>query len=34
MAVLLSGGFTRVDSNIPNSEYDNLSVTLGISKQF
>jgi hypothetical protein len=34
MAILLSGGFTRVDSNIPNSEYDNLSVTLGISKQF
>ena len=34
MAILISGGFTRVDSNIPNSEYDNISVTLGISKQF
>ena len=34
MAILLSAGFTRVDSNIPNSEYDNISVTLGISKQF
>lgn len=34
MAILLSGGLTRVDSNIPNSEYDNISVTVGISKQF
>ena len=34
MAILLSAGFTRVDSNIPNSEYDNISVTLGLSKQF
>tara|TARA_B100001540_G_scaffold297524_1_gene300248 strand:- start:915 stop:2252 length:1338 start_codon:yes stop_codon:yes gene_type:complete len=34
MAILLSAGVTRVDSNIPNSEYDNISVTLGISKQF
>ena len=34
MAILLSAGFTRVDSNVPNSEYDNISVTLGISKQF
>ena len=34
MAILLSAGFTRVDSNLPNSEYDNISVTLGISKQF
>ena len=34
MAILLSAGLTRVDSNIPNSEYDNISVTVGISKQF
>ena len=34
MAVLISAGFTRVDSNIPNSEYDNMSLTIGISKQF
>ncbi|MDC1171669.1 tetratricopeptide repeat protein, partial [Alphaproteobacteria bacterium] len=34
MAILVSGGFTRVDSNIPNSEYDNISLTIGISKQF
>ncbi len=34
MAFMLSGGYTKVDSNIPNSEYDNLSLTLGISRQF
>ena len=34
MAILVSGGFTRVDSNIPNSEYVNISLTIGISKQF
>ena len=33
-AILISGGYTSVDSNVPNSEYDNLSVTLGLSKQF
>ena len=34
IAILISAGFTRVDSNIPNSEYDNISLTIGISKQF
>ena len=34
MALMLSGGYTKVDSNVPNSEYDNLSVTFGISRQF
>ena len=34
LAVLISAGFTYVDSNVPNSEYDNISLTIGISKQF